>query len=328
MANRRWMLPILALSVLLASVLACTQAQPPKPTVTSHPLPSVVPTVTRSPPTPTAVLAAATRSPVPPTPTATVPLLGPGLTDVQFALDVLENGQLVFPATEFVFGVTRIYARFSYRGLGDVKEVQTIWYRNDNPVSRGTLAWDGGQAGDYLIWLEDPDGLGRGDWRWELVAGGQILGGGTFTILGEPRYINEVWGLSFDPPVNWESESETADFVTFSSPNQRQALALRVAPQSAGLSETAANNLAVFQTEHPEAEVVTTEEVTMSGKEALLQQVHYTDEESGEETLFIVSALHAESVYSLWMLGPAEEAETLKRLLFATVHSLRFLTDE
>jgi hypothetical protein len=258
------------------------------------------------------------------------------LPDVQFALDVDEGGELVFPATEFPFGVTRVYVRFSYRGLEDVSEVATVWYRNENVVSSGTLAWDGGKEGDYIIWIDDTQGLGRGQWRWELLAlpqsgeGGEstTLGGGAFRIESGAGYVNEGWGITFDPPPSWELASESADSATFSSPDELLALALRVAAEPDEGGEGLTPDLAVFQIDHPEAEVVASEEVTMNGEEALWQQVRYLDQEGGEAFLFVVSALYGGSAYSLWMLGPVDEVETLKTLLVATLHSVRFTTGE
>jgi hypothetical protein len=260
---------------------------------------------------------------------------GPALTDVQFALDVDQSGQAIYPANEFVSGITRIYVRFAYQGLEGVPEVNSSWYLNDNLVISNTLAWDGGGAGYYVIWMEDPTGIRRGEWRWELAAVPRTqdalerdpLGVGTFTIGGEPRYINGTWGLSFDPPATWELQSEEEDFVTFSSPDQRQALALRVSPATAALTETAAAELALFQENHPDADVVATQDVTLSGEPALLQQVRYTDEEHGEQLLFIVSTLRADGSYSLWTLGPADQSATLQSLLIAALRSIQFSTD-
>jgi hypothetical protein len=283
------------------------------------------------PAAPTALLSTVTSIPVPATPTAvpaTSSAPGMTLTDVQFALDVDQTGQLIYPATEFVFGVTRIYVRFAYQGLGDVTEVESTWYLNENPVVSGTLVWDGGDAGNEVIWMEDPNGIERGQWLWELTVDGAPLGGGVFTIGGEPRYVNAAWGLSFDPPVTWQLESEEEDFVTFSSPDQRRALALRVAPETAGLTETVTADLALFQTNHPEAEVVATQDVTVGGAKAILQQVRYTDQGSGDQLLYIVSSLHARSAYTLWVLGPAEEAATLQAFLITTLRSIRFAVDE
>jgi hypothetical protein len=343
MVSRGWVFFLLAVGLLLVTALACGQEQRPQTAPTLSPFakgetPTVMPTLPLPTATVTPTLVSATPTAVPtasPTPVA--------LTEVQFALDVDETGQLIFPATEFVFGVTRIYVRFAYHGLADVTEVASVWYLNENPVVSGTLAWDGGEAGNYVMWMEDLNGVGRGQWRWELAAvrrahdatDNTLLGGGTFTIGGAPRYVNAAWGLSFDPPASWKMESENEGFVTFSSPDQRGALALRVAPAATGLTETvatglmetAANDLAVFQADRPEAEVVETEDVTMNGKKALLQQVHYTDQESGDQLLYIVSSLHAGSAYSLWMLGPAEQATTLRVLLIASLRSIRFSTE-
>jgi hypothetical protein len=261
---------------------------------------------------------------------------GPTLTDVQFALDVEQGGQLIYPARVFVSGVTRVYVRFSYQGFEDVTEVASIWYLNENQVSTGRLAWDGGEAGDYLIWVEDPTGLGRGEWHWELAAveGARgeeettPIGGGAFVVDGAAGYLNKAWGLSFDPPAGWKLVSETEDYVTYSSPDRRKGLALRFAVEAVELPEVAEAYLKLFREEHPEAEVVTTEDVTMNGEGALLHQVRYAGQEGGEDVLFIVSALHAGSAYSLWMLGPAADVTVLKTLMMAALHSIRFSTGE
>jgi hypothetical protein len=220
--------------------------------------------------------------------------------------------------------------------LEEVPEINSSWYLNENLIISNTLAWDGGDDGYYVIWMEDPNGIRRGEWRWELAAIHRTqdavdrdpLGDGTFTIGGEPRYVNAAWGLSFDPPAAWEIQSEEEGFVTFSSPNQRQALALRVAPATAALTETAAAELALFQENHPEAEVVATQDVTLSGEQALLQQVHYTDQERGEQLLYIVSALRAGASYSLWVLGPADEAAALQTMLIAALRSIQLSATE
>lgn len=338
MTKRRWVF-FLVIGLLLTALLACGKKQTPQPQPQLQPTPRLFPSSTLPPPiTPTSLPATATLTPTlaAPTLTATALTSTPAITEVQFALDVDQTGQLIYPANAFVFGVTRVYVRFDYQGLGDVTQAQSLWYLNDNRVISGTLAWDGSRAGTYIIWAEDPNGLGRGEWRWEFVVDGVPLGGGAFTIGGEPRYANPAWGLSMDPPTTWKVASEEENFVTFSSPDQQQALALRVAPLAAELTETVATaltqtiaaDLALFQQDHPDAEVVATDdEVTMSGKKALLKQVRYTDQASGEQILYIVSAIHAGSVYNLWMLGPADSADVLQTLLHATLRSIRLADD-
>ena len=301
----------------------------PMPTVTvTRPVPATA-TFSHAPPTATVTVpisarATVTSSTVPPTLTVTAPTSGPALVEAQFALDVEQNGQPVFPATEFVFGVTRVYVRFVYQGLGDAENVESVWYQNENPVSTGNLTWDGGDAGTYIIWIEDPNGLGRGEWRWELVVGDAVLEGGAFIVGGAPRHVNEDWGLSFDPPTSWTIESENPNYVTFSSPDQGRGIALRYIPQAIELSESAAAELALFLEDHPAAEVVAEEEATMYGEAAVLQHVRYPDQERGEQVLFIATALHAGSTYSLWVLGPSDDVSTLKTLLTSTLRSIRF----
>ena len=346
MTKRHWIL-FLAMSLLLAAAPACSKKQSPQPQPQSTPVlaagaasPTPSPPATPTRPLPTATV---TPSPTPPTPspTATLSAHEPAVTDVQFALDVDQAGQLIYPGDTFVFGVTRMFVRFDYQGLEDVTEAQSMWYLNDNRVISGTLAWDGGDAGAYIIWAEDRTGLGRGQWRWEFEVDGISLGGSAFTIGGEPRYANPAWGLSMDPPMTWQIASEEENFVTFSSPDQQQALALRVSPLAAGLTETVTTNtltetvtntltetvaadLATFRQDHPDAEVVATQDVTMSGKKALMQEARYTDQESGERVLYMVSALHAGSAYHLWMLGPADSADVLQALLVVTLRSISF----
>jgi hypothetical protein len=235
-----------------------------------------------------------------------------------------ERGKLVFPATEFVFGMTRIYVRFLYRGFGAVESAESVWYQNENPVSSGSLTWDGGDSGAYIIWVEDSSGLGRGEWRWELVVEGAVAGGGQFTVGGAPRHINEDWGLSFDPPASWTIESESPDFVAFSSPDAGRGIVLRREPGVASLSEGSAAELALFLRDHPAAEIVAEEEATMYGEAALLQQVRYAGPESREQFLFIVTALRGGSTYSLWVTGPSDDVSTLKTLLTSTLRSIRF----
>jgi hypothetical protein len=103
---------------------------------------------------------------------------------------------------------------------------------------------------------------------------------------------------------------------------------VRVALGGADLVNTTDSDLALFQEDHPEAEVVATEEVTMGGNSAFFSQVRYEDEESGKQVLFVVSAVHSGSVYSLWMLGPQDDTEALKTQFFAALRSIRFFANE
>jgi hypothetical protein len=284
-------------------------------------------------PPPTLVPNTATVTAPASTPTTTVPPSGPAVTNVRFAMEADVAGDLVFPAYEFVYGVTRIYVRFAYQELGNVSELQTAWFLNENLVSSSKLAWDGDEEGEYVIWIEDPTGLGRGEWRLELSAAGDVLGGASFIIGGAPSYVNEMWRVAFDPPPTWEVDSAQEGFVTFSSPDQRQALAFRIGPGVSTLSEAADTEVVVFQKDHPDAEAIATEEVTMNGEPALLTEVRFAEpatagQESVEQALFIVSALYGDSVYSLWVLGPAEETPELKRLLVSSLLSIRFSPGE
>jgi hypothetical protein len=338
MTNRHWILVFLVVAMLAMSLLGCSKGRQTQSTPAPISSSTAVPNPREDVPTDTPITRRATATPTPvlASPTATQMGSGPTLTDVQFALEIEQGGQLIYPAREFVLGVTRVYVRFSYQGFAGVTEVASIWYLNENRVFIGKLAWDGGEAGDYLIWVEDPNGLGRGGWRWELavVEGARDeeettpIGGGAFVVDGEASYLNEAWGLSFDPPAGWNLASETEDYVTYSSPDGRKGLALHFAAEAVELPEVAAAYLKLSREEHPEAEVETTEEVTMNGEAALVQQVRYADQEGGEEVLLIVSALHAGSAYSLWMLGPADEVVALKTMMMAALHSIRFSTGE
>ena len=338
MTKRRWFLAVWVVGLVVTPGVACSTDQQPLNTSarqpTLMPSPNATPTILPA----TFVVpsvAAATASPIP---TFTVATVGWALTDVQFALDTDQTGELIFPATEFPFGVTRIYVRFTYEEMGDVRQVESRWTLNGNPVSPSALAWDGGAEGDYVIWMEDPEGLGRGQWRWELTAGADVLGGGAFTISGQPGYVNETWRVSFEPPPTWERTSEQENFVTFSSADQRHALALTATPGAAELPEIVAAQLALFRADHPDAKVVATTETTMNGRPALLQRVRYVDTGSGvqepstpenvEQLLFIVSAINAGSGYSLWVLGPADEEMELEERTATVRLSVRFLTGE
>lgn len=272
--------------------------------------------------TPTAITA--TPAVVLATATATLVPSGPALTSVQFALEVDPSGQLVFPASDFVSGVTQVYVRFAYAGFDGITELESTWYLNDNRVSRSILEWDGGKEGEYLIWIEDPGGLNRGRWRWELLHQEAIVGGGSFVVGEGPRFASDALGIGFDPPATWTQESESADFATFSSPDQLQGMALHTTSSVFGLSELAAADVERFRGDHPDAEIKLTENVTMNGEPALLQRISYQDPERGERELYIVSAIHNGLGYSLWVLGPVDEAGGLETLVAETLLSIQF----
>jgi hypothetical protein len=326
MAKRGLVLAVVILGLVGSVASACGQnpAAQPSPTATSAV--AAAPTATLVPATPTHP-ATATAAQPPDTPTVPATPSGPAVAAIQFALDVDDAGDLVFPASTFVFGVTQVYVRFEYRAFGDVTDVKSNWYLNGNLASSGRLAWDGGDAGAYILWLEDPQALGRGEWRWELLADDQVLGAATFSVGEGPLFVKESWRFGFDPPTNWNKESDKESFVTFSSPDKRQALAVHVVPASGDLAAAAEASLALFRQEHADAEVVAAEETTMNGEAAQLQQIRYDAGESGPHVLFIVPAAHGDSAYSLWLLGPAEQESELNMLLTTTLYSVRFLGD-
>ena len=338
MKKRRWLLAVLVVGLVVTSGVTCNTEKRPsdtparQPTLTSSPQPvsTTLPATSVGPSTTTATTS--------PAPTATAEPIGWALTDVQFAIDIDQTGELVFPDTEFPLGVTRVYVRFAYEDLGEMGQVESRWYLNDNPVSSSALAWDGGAEGDYVMWIETPEGLGNGQWKWELTADTDVLGGGGFTIGRGPSYVNETWGIGFDPPLAWEQATEQNSFVTFSSADEANGVALMATPGAADLSDTAATHLALFHTDHPDAAIVSTAETTMNGRPALLQEVRYAEAVSGdlesdtpetiEHILFIVSAINAGTGYSLWVLGPAEGETELKELMTAARLSVQFLAGE
>lgn len=324
MANRRWLYWVLLIGLLLAPELACSRDQPTLTVLTLPTATAPALTDTPKPARPTPVAVDATPNPVLPTLTATAIISGPTLTDVRFALEVDPAGELIFPASEFVSGVTRVYVRFAYSDFGKVTETEMAWYLNDNRVSASRLEWDGGEEGEYLVWIEDPNGLSRGQWRWDLLHQGAVVGGEAFVIGEAPRYVEDTWGIGFDPPATWTQVSDATDYVAFSSPDQLQGIALNVASNVTTLSELAAVDLDLFRVDHPEAEITLTEDVTMNGEPALLSKVRYEDPERGDQNLFIVSALHNELGYSLWVLGPADKASGLETLLAETLLSIQF----
>jgi hypothetical protein len=234
---------------------------------------------------------------------------------------------LIYPADQFVFGVTRVYVRFVYQGFQNLRQARSIWSLNNNPIVSNTMTWDGGDQGAYVIWMEDARGIARGQWGWEFTNPSGLLASGTFTVGGESGYTNPAWGLAFDPPVNWELTSEEESFVTFTSPDQQRAMAMLVAPASGTLTETVASSLALFEPDHPDLELLTTQPTVMSGATALLQQVRYTDENGNAQRLYMVSAHHADLAYTLWVLGSAQEAPKLQTLLTTVLHSIRFTSE-
>jgi hypothetical protein len=324
MNMKRWLYRILIITLLSGTALACGR-DPMTPAVSTQPTLTVLPATDTPDParfTPTAMTA--TPAVVLSTSTATAVPSGPVLTSVQFALEVDPSGQLVFPASDFVSGVTRVYVRFAYRRFDGITELESTWYLNDNRVSRSILVWEGGREGEYLIWIEDPRGLNRGQWRWELFFQEAIVGGGSFVVGEGPRFVSDALGIGFDPPATWTQESETADFVTFSSPDQLQGIALHAASSSESLSELAAADVERFRGDHPDAEIELTENVTMNGEPALLQRISYQDPERGEQELYIVSAIHDGLGYSLWVLGPGDDASGLEALVAETLLSIQF----
>jgi hypothetical protein len=206
---------------------------------------------------------------------------------------------------------------------------------NENVLTLGLMTWDGGDAGAYVLWAQDSTGIDKGEWRWEFAVDDGVIGSGSFTIGGPPSYANPAWGLALDQPATWKIVSEEKNFVTFTSPDQQQALALHVLPLAAGLTETLAlsgslaltqalaADLESFQQSYPDLQVVESKDVTISGKKALLQQARYADPEGGERVLYIASTLFADSAYNVWMVGPADGDDLLRELLMATLRSIR-----
>ena len=66
----------------------------------------------------------------------------------------------------------------------------------------------------------------------------------------------------------------------------------------------------------------------MSGYDALLRHLFFRESNGPKKSLFIVTALHGGSAYSLLLLGPAEDDAALKVVLVAALRSVRLPGDE
>ncbi len=296
--------------------------QPPIAPLTVEPAPA---TVTTAPlPSPTS-LAEATPSP-PSSPTPVV--VGPTVTRVQFALDLDENNQPVYPAERFVFGVTRIYVVADYAGLDGIEQLESVWSLEGVPFIASPFEWAEAEpdAGRLILYLEDPMGVRRGQWTWQLKSGDEVLGEGGFRISGEPGYVNQTWGLSFDPPSGWYKNSEIENLVSYASPDEDYGLLVRVDEVGeAGPTEAeqaAALDLDLWQQTYTQAHTVSLTPTQLSRLPAILSQIRFRAEDS-PKVVWVVSAVGGDKHYSLWLLSDVAQADWGRQILQSVARGVR-----
>lgn len=323
MRLRYWMCALFCL--ILAACRTIPEYTPTPILVPTVPPPTMVPLPSIPPAT-----AATDLPPASPVPDAgsTSLITGPVVTQVQFALALDENNQPIYPADEFVFGVTRVYVSVDYVGLGEIDQLESVWSLEGTPFIASPFEWGEGESGasQLVLYLEDPLGIRRGDWTWELKSGGEVLGAGAFRISGEPVYFNETWGLSFDPPPGWAINSETDNMASFGSPNQDFGLVLRVSPVATDgpteAQEAAAVDLALLQQTYTEALTVGITPTQFIGLPAVLSQIRFSDG-SGPKVVWVISAADQENHYSLWMLSDVAKGDLGRQILQSVALGVR-----
>jgi dipeptidyl aminopeptidase/acylaminoacyl peptidase len=111
------------------------------------------------------------------------PTFGP----ISFAVEVNEDNQPVSPASLFPADTQEIHAVFDYEGMSDTDVWERRWYQAGVEVSSGSGTWEAGERGTFDLSLTaGGQPLGGGSWTLELYVNGELAQTGTFSIEASP----------------------------------------------------------------------------------------------------------------------------------------------
>lgn len=106
---------------------------------------------------------------------------------IVFAENVDTQNRPVNPRTSFPSGVRQVYGVFDYDGVPSEAQYTAQWYMNGVMVFSETYAWDLPATGSGAsVLLSNSSGFPDGQYKLELIMGGQIVQQGTFSVGGAP----------------------------------------------------------------------------------------------------------------------------------------------
>jgi hypothetical protein len=122
----------------------------------------------------------------------TASMMAPSVTQVIFAAGVSGGSEPVDVATEFPDGTNRVYSFATFAGMTDGLRCQSVWSADGREVARTSFVWALGPSGEtWVDVIENDGGLAPGVYDWELLAEGEPLVQGSFTVgavaVGTPR---------------------------------------------------------------------------------------------------------------------------------------------
>ena len=119
---------------------------------------------------------------------------------IVFAEGVDAQNRPINPRASFPSGVTAVYALFDYNGVAAGTPYTARWYMNDVMVFAEDHAWDLPATGSGAsALLANSNGFPDGQYRLELIIGGQVVQQGTFSVGGVP--VGPEPALSPMPPA-------------------------------------------------------------------------------------------------------------------------------
>jgi len=126
------------------------------------------------------------------------------ITNIAFARDVTEDGELVDIVDQFPRGITSLVFSFDYSGMRPGMEWVDRWYVNgvlDEVLSSPRPPWDLGESGAAWARLESDAGLAPGEYRLEIWVEGRKVAS-AITYVGSQPEGPSVSNIVFSPAVS------------------------------------------------------------------------------------------------------------------------------
>jgi hypothetical protein len=138
--------------------------------------------------------------------TQPVPTPLPQITSLVFASTVDELGNPVGVTDVYPPGTTEVYAVFAYEGFGGLTEYEPVFLLDGELGAGEPLALEGDAQGQTWLRRYNDDGLAPGTYALEIYVDDELLGGGTFTVLGGSLLLQDDFSDAATGWRTWDGE--------------------------------------------------------------------------------------------------------------------------
>jgi hypothetical protein len=138
--------------------------------------------------------------------TQPLPTPEPQITSLTFASAIDENGNPVGATDVYPPGTSEVYAVFGYEGFVGVTEYEPVFYLNGELDASEPLVLEGESEGQTWLRRYADEALAPGVYELEIYVGDEMLGGGTFIVLGGSVVLEDGFAGATTDWKTWDGE--------------------------------------------------------------------------------------------------------------------------